>query len=375
MRVIKAQELERITKTSFRSDIPFSYEKGSIIVGIIVAGEKKYFIIDSGAGTLIDKKILSKFKYKNLGRTKYSDAYGKKKKLQNIQVSSLKIGEIEFCDIVATVSDFEGVSKVYPCFEREISGIIGYNIISKAVWDVNFLEKNIVLSHQVNTKNKKESLVLNFDETILTRPLLNMRINEIMIEKVTLDLGSNGAISLPYQFYDQLNTKNLKTKQTTRSSFFSGVSSVKLKFGNSRNIFLNEKDILNSSEISLDPNLANPLIGTKFLENYLVTVDGPNRLLMLSNYSHLSMDTKESFGVTFSVYNSALMISSIIEESIAFKSGLKINDKMLKINGIDLVQLTTEEYCEYLQNDVNEFNHLDIRLEREGEIIELVLKK
>jgi 6-pyruvoyl-tetrahydropterin synthase len=369
-----ARSMEYISQNYFETEIPFFYENGTIIIEVVIEGKKKKFIIDSGAGTVIKESILSQLDYKSLGKTSYKDTYSKKKKLKNIQLHRLDIGGIEFCNIVGTVSDFNILSKAYPC--TEIEGIIGYNVLNKAVWDFNFIEKKIIITDRFYSAQKKEALTFRFDNAITTRPLLNINIDGVIIGKAMLDLGSNGSISLPSTFFERVkNKQNIKTVFGNKSALHSKKKAVKIKLAEISKLKINTLSIPNLIKVSFEKDLMKPLIGTKFLENYRVILNRPERLLILKNYSLLNTDKNDSFGFTFFLYNSELKVSSVMQPSIAFDNKLRTNDKLLKINDTYLVDLSNEKYCDYLQNDINKQNHLNLRVERDGQQIDLILKK
>lgn len=378
MTKLNASKLEHITQESFNTKIPFYYNNGSIFIEVKIDGKRKYFILDSGSGTLIDQKLCNTLDYKLLGTTKYKDASGKKNKLKNIQIEELEIGGVKFNKVIASIANFEAISKKYPCFKYEISGIVGYNILSKAVWEFNFSQQDIILSDKRATKNKTNSFVFYFDDTNLSRPILDLKIGNISVGKTLLDFGSNASIAIPENYFSLINNLyNVKTLLGNKSAFNSESSIVKVKIADSENTSINGYEILNTTKLLFESELIKPLIGTRFLENYDVTLDGPNRLILLNELASNKLKKRHNnaYEITFFLYDDELRVSSVVEESLAFNKGIRCNDKVLSINNIDLFPLSNQKYCNFLKVDFNELDSLKIRLEKGKNIVDLRLPK
>lgn len=374
MKVTKALQLEYVTQSSFKREISFLYPNRSVVIAVTIANKTRYFLIDSGAGTIISKNLANEISYTSLGSTKYSDASGKKKKLKNIQVKEIEIEGITFNNVVASVADFNTLSKAYPCFELEISGIIGYNILNKAVWDFNFLKQKITLT-DVFVPTNKTNQYLPLDPTTRMRPVLDLSVAEKPMGRAMIDLGSNASLRVSDRFFDETTDKtDVKTVRGNRSTFNAKRSIVKVKQATSTNVKLAGQK-MEVAQLSFESNLSQSTIGTRFLENYRMVLDGPGHRLILSDYHSLTPVKKNTLGFTLSLYNTDLRVSSIIEESPAFKADLRVNDKILKINDTELSALTPEAYCAYLKQAIHTQDSLMIKVERAGGMLNKRLTK
>lgn len=375
MRKENARKDESILTSNFISKIPFIYEQGAIVISLKINGKKFNFILDSGAPTIIGEDVLTEVEYKNLGHTLYKDSQGTSKKLKNIQIKELSIEDINFSNVIAAVSDFSEISESYPCFDTQISGIIGYNIIKKAVWHFNFNENLIILSNENTKKSEKSDIVFNFDSYYPSRPIVNLNLGDSMIGKVLFDLGYNGSMILPYRFSEKIAKKYNSNILFGKSSSAFGRRIDTLLIAKCNVDKINSQKIENSFDILFTKKQSKPLIGTRFIENYYTILNGPNQTLTLSNYSLLRNNSNRIFGMTFFIYDSELRVSSIKKNSIGYKRGIRIDDKITEINGISFNEFANNKYCDLLLTKIYETNLLNISIEKNQGINNYIFTK
>lgn len=357
---------ESINQNKFYTKIPFKQVGGLIMIELEINQHKRNFIFDSGALTSISTKIAHELKYNIIGKQKHVDSNGENKYLKTIKIKEFSIDTIDFSAIVASLHDFDHLSKAL-CID--ISGIVGANIMNKAVWQIDYTQQTIILTDAKKNLNiPDDSSILNFNAYGKGTPIFNIELNNIDLGEILLDTGSNGNISLPYQ--EQEKRLNQSSSYIERSSKRISVfleQTTTTKTFNSLNITLDKHFVPQHPLVSFGTGLSRSLIGNKFLNNYLVTIDWPYQQLILSNYSQDSSHSHETFGISLT-YESGkgLLVGAVIKNASAYQQGIRINDKVVTINQTDFTNSTRDDYCNVLTHGISNENELNIILEREG---------
>ena len=86
-------------------------------------------------------------------------------------------------------------------------------------------------------------------------------------------------------------------------------------------------------------------IGNDFFKNFILTIDWPNKEVLLSPVLGIKKATFNSFGLSLGYDNGKVIVRRVIKHSPADKSGLKIGTQVLKLNEMDYQSISLEKYC------------------------------
>ena len=365
IKISKAITEGHIKQTSFNREIPFKQINGFIILTVSIEGQQYDFLVDTGAPTVIDSDLAKKLKIKKLGNQKVSDAYNKKKSLAYVKIKEISIAELRFFETVAIVSDFSLITKGL-CLK--VSGILGANLMSRAIWQIDFAQSKI------NVADNRESLFIpekswNVDFRLyggVGTPKFNLTVNNILHE-VILDTGSKWGITLLHTAKNQLlNPQEFVLGYGTVSGFLGNiVDTIRLakiplvKVGDS----LEVKDEI----VTFRDKIISDLVGNDFLKNYLVTIDWKNQSITFSLLNISSIKSFNSFGFKPTLSNNRLIIGFLYQESPAYKIGLRLNDTILKINEWDFREVDQSKYCDFIDSKLLEnAENLSVLVSSEG---------
>ena len=257
---------------------------------------------------------------------------------------------------------------------QKADGILGFKTFENRAHKIDYINKKIFF-----TKSHKNYEVLKM---ILKDDKLYIPINYIVEKKeyngnFILDLGSSVTI---------LNSAN-KSKIDYGSEFeaIGGVGGKtkgrtifidELKFGN-LSIYKYPVDISSDKNGALSKNNYDGILGNDILDDFDIIIDLNEKILYLKpnikNNKH-----KQYFYKSFSYVNRtnidrSWLVSYIFINTDAYKKGLRLNDKIISINGTSVEQINHLEFYKNLK--INQ--ELELTINRDGKTfnINFVLDK
>lgn len=106
---------------------------------------------------------------------------------------------------------------------------------------------------------------------------------------------------------------------------------------------------LDSTVITFTDNLSHGLMGIRFLNKYLVTIDWISQRLILDPVDAKKVNSHHTnYGLSIHLNNSKAYVSSIYEHSEAYLKGVRLNDQVLSINGTSMKDLQPETYKKFI---------------------------
>lgn len=363
---------EYINQNSFKTEIPFKIINGNIIVTVKIEEKEYGFLFDTGSPLVIDTEIAKKIKLEKIGKHKVYDAYGKKEKLVYAKIGKLSIETLDFFEMgsIITNLDFMVNESCTP-----ISGIFGANLMSKAIWQINYNERMLIATDKIESLAiPKESVSINFRASIGGTPKFNVNINNSTYEAI-IDTGFDGGIALPVRNSQELNNINefLVGYGFASSIFGSTLDTVRLT---KKSIAINENFKVTDEIITFKNGITSGIFGNDFLNNYILTIDWRNGNIIFSPLNHFAVNSFESFGFKVKFRDKKLIVSFLYEGSPAEKSGLEIGDSILRINEWDFSNINQNMYCNFMQSGLlNGTEQLSISLIKDGSEKILLLSK
>ena len=190
-----------ISPNIYTENIAYEFVWGIIIIKVQI-NEKTYrFLLDTGAPTTINSKVIGDFAF--VKEEKSTDASQNEASVNYVKIPKMKFGNIIYKDFVAMQYDLE-------VFEQlNIDGILGANLISKSTWEFD-IENNVITVSDKLVENK----VKDFSKTNLKiidtgTPVLKFTyFNKIKEKRVYFDTGFNGLFYLSTSMFNKLSKKN-----------------------------------------------------------------------------------------------------------------------------------------------------------------------
>jgi predicted aspartyl protease len=315
--------------------IRFTHDDGFIIINEVEINKTSIngnFLFDTGAQiTVIDSSLLEFISYKEIGKINSIDIYGNSRTENKINISSIKIGNKFFYNIDAYVTNLYN----YNC--ENFIGILGFNLIKKANWQINFENQTIKITNG-NPTIYDENLVSIPFKTKNNSAIIDLKIGKKIL-KTILDTGAKSEINLakrdlhilknPGQFADSLYTvelysQSLNEKDRSKKTVFLS----KLKNISIQNNFFEKKVTFYSTRV----------LGMDFFRNssFLVLNFKDGIVSFSDNKSKLDYQIITKHGIKFSkLDNGEIIVTYLRKNSVFDKLGIQIGDKVLSVNSID----------------------------------------
>jgi predicted aspartyl protease len=366
-------ELGKVENTTYYSEIPFRYIDGYIFIDIIQNGSKYNFLFDTGSeGTLVDKSIVNEFDYRPYSETKLSGPVVNDQEIKTIVLSKIQLSDIVFSDIGAIAIDLDFAKEK---FCDKLHGIIGSNLMKKSNWQIDYKNQLIKLSDNISEFH------LGDPEYVIETKLPSKGFGT-----ETIDITING-ITMPFDFDTGNGSSKIVANPKTYKKLIKKSNAVEYGFSKSDKDFylIPEKLLIGGVEfsnqlVSLENRVGNlRLLGNRFYENFLVTVDWENHQLYLDSYGEIDNDDLFEFPLKFTAnYNSnKVVVASGLSEFLKANK-LKEGSVVSKVNGVEISNLSDKEFCEFWNShwkDLMREEYIEITILKNGKQQEIVLKK
>jgi len=316
--------------------IPFDFIDGKIIVKVKIRDDQHNFIFDSGAFTIISSELTGKLNEKKSSTVfEGIDANNVRSKMDVFSTNNLQISDLNFENINFSFADIGWMSS-RAC--KKISGILGANMMRNRIWRIDFKSRTITMSDKAEEEYSAASVMIPFSEENFTGvPKINAKIRNQDIRFI-FDTGSGMGFTMNQKSYDAIKDKNFLAFEGLLSQSLNSISK------GERRVDIMEVEINNSNlgNQLVDSSSDSPdLIGTRFIENYLVDLDFINKRIVL-NRPNKSLEYL-SFGISFAPVNDNLIIVNKLQ--IPQLSGLNLTEKIIKINNMDTSKINNEIFC------------------------------
>ncbi|MBN8703190.1 MAG: aspartyl protease family protein [Bacteroidetes bacterium] len=360
IKTVKIIRRGEVDQKQFKTQIPFEFKDGLIIVKVGINGVEYNFIVDTGAPNVLSTELATELKLKNTSKQKVEDSHGASSALGFTTINKLTIGGIDFLNTGAAIADL----KQNPILEcHHIKGFIGANLMRKAIWEFDFKNKMISIANSIDSfRIPSNANLVPFYTDITGTPFIDMSYNGLIDKNVTVDFGYNGNIETSTVVFNKLKQSKLISDNTCRF----GCNSFGLSGrGNNDTIYDAVISKIKIGDITLtdyvvsfnqDKSKSNiKLIGTAFFKNYRIILNwNKNKLILIKNNDNTSTKAKGhaiSCGFAPIFEKGILFIGMIDKNSDSEKQGLKIGDEILEVNGTNYRNFTQEKYCEIVNNN------------------------
>ena len=338
--------LGSIKNKNFISTIPIEFRAGIPIVDVKINGTQYKFMFDTGAFTIIPKHLIKELNLKALNKKiDIVDAAGEKDILKLYTLPSLNMGGIEFNNFSVAAEDF---SDKFPTSCLGFDGIIGYSFLKDLVLKLDYEEEKIYLSDRPLPHSGYNATKIQFETRYAPMVAFNFGFGDVWIG---LDTGKNDGILIGNAKAAKIFSQNkYKARKTVGifSSTFTGVGENRLRETFVVKDFRVGKKIkVASFPIDTDDS-GQLLVGNDFMKHFSIIIDFKRKKAYFKALSKtlLSQEFPNDYGFSF-FYDEeeSLFISAIEENSPADRSGLKLGDKVLELDGIDTLNFRPNDFC------------------------------
>lgn len=359
--------------------LPFELTGNHIFVKAIVNKSfPAWLIFDTGAGTsLLDMNFAKKIGIESLGEAAIAGASGADKamllKINSIQLGDLLLQERNGVAInLATIEEYEG---------REINGILGYDVTSLFVVEIDYYNKNITFYDPKNFQysGKGEKFDLEISANI---PSIKARVDDEPEGSYVLDSGSRASLILYSPFVKEKKFLE-KYPKATESLAGHGVGgavqgfTARLKKIQLGSFVINEPVTFLSTakEGALAMYKYQGNIGGVVLKQFKVVLDYKNKKMILEkNPSFGQREENDKSGMMLILKDKKIKVSQILKNSAAEKAKIETGDELLSLNGKPSNTLTLEKIREMFQDKEGTVIKMEIKRGEETKKFELKLK-
>ena len=341
----------KISPKDYFFNIPYSDVNGKLIINAVINDKNFRFIFDTGAEiSLIRKSVAEELNLPVIGWNVAEDGTGKKDTVNTVSIPSLKIGDITFTTVAAPTLE-ENI--IMDCFE--VDGIIGFNLFVSSALRISSVDKTITITNNPEKLNHKEEnssqlFYCGGMPCILAR-FINQEKNIHSDNHITLDIGSNGFLSVPSSEYKE------RYKDTELFDFieeYEGVMDLGLygEFGEKNmryHVKIHELSVNQMTFSDIDIHTGDEQMysfGSELLDYGIIIIDNVNGKFNFEpvGESNISLKPKEkSIEVTINE-DKMIIISDVMDENL--KSKINTGDRVLRIDGVDYQSVST---CDILK--------------------------
>lgn len=362
----------KLESTGFFQEIDFQDKFGYFVIPVKIGTDTYEYIFDTGGYNTLTSEIMNKNELPNLMEVETGSSNQIKSKVTLTKVPYVTIGGIDFKEIGAFNFDFDESPQI-KCYTN--GGLIGKSIIKEAVWQINAQEKKIILTDELkNLKNLDNSIKMKVKFDKLFNPFIKVNVNG-KAKSFLLDLGYGGFVSLTEK--EGINLESKETIEITGEGSVSanGIINENTFIKNIGSLELGEFELTNQMAYYSKSNNYN-LIGTGLTEHFIVTLNFKEKELYLTPIRKTEkVNSKKSFGFDLNKKENGIYVSKIFKNLSADKTGLKLNDIVISINGKDLNE---KSYCDsynFTRKLLKGSETIVLQIKRENKIHEVEILK
>ena len=361
---------EPITKVVY----PFSLTRSHIIelpVKINDSDEELTFVFDTGGNTMIDMELAEK-----LGLE--IDSMITPMQVMYLTRTNIKSAGLDVKDFNMSVMDFK---KTFDLGNDELEGMIGPDYIRFFRTTIDYQDDQLIFENNETPLEAKtsEQHLLDMEIMMPYHPSIQMQIGDYFPIMGRIDTGLHYPIVLPIAFIEQLPEEE-QDKLISCKGYFA-----KWPFTETHENYLYKCDEITIGDITFKnvgiifaefPFNNSALLGKDFLEQFVTTLDFPNRKVLLTETEKSDKDILFSTGINVRKLDDGnFKIVGLWENSPADNAGIECDDIILEIDGKNASEIETGEL--YVMRFDTNIKEISLKIQKSGsdEVKEIVLEK
>ena len=368
-KINKTVEQSQVFPSNFKQEIRFDISQNNVILKVKIQGKDYNFMLNSYSNfCALDTELAATLQLKNQFKIPNND--DENEAYSFAELEKISIGNLNFSKVICAIDDLN-CNSCNNC--AHIDGIIGTNLMAKAIWQINYPNNKITItSHQDSLSLNKNKKTINFHTDygyLMGKPIVALSVNYNYICDAAV--GTSGCNKI--RLHSSLVKRISNSTQTYQGYYLKNAA-----LGNQRDTFKNY--LVPNLTIGDDLNLTNLIvwsykyerssIGYDFLKNYSVTLDWKKQQISLYKMKEESFDT---YGYYINYADNKVIVCTLFQNSPAEKAGLKLNDHIIKINDQDLSNPTQQDFCQLKDPYLND--KIQLTVKRGNEILEMTIPK
>ncbi|WP_321492734.1 retroviral-like aspartic protease family protein [uncultured Desulfobacter sp.] len=304
---------------------------------------KEYtFWLDTGALNMIRDEVAKELSFPKGIEVEARGSGGKSKTVELIKLDKVIVGNMEVRDSAAGVTDLTGL------VPKNIAGILGSNFLKHFVVTINFQNQEITFSQNtkpIALRDNEIRIPFKSDMQNGFAPIIECVVDGKIKAKGKIDTGAVGIASLPLAMMKKTNSFKEGAGITAYGSMTAGMfgsvdESLALRVNE---VQIGDMKLSNIPSVSNDAKTGEVLLGIKFLEKFLVTLNYPANEMILKPYGMPFETNIPSYGIALTKKGGKTLISGIWKNSAAANMGIQPGDEVVKINSTEVSTLSLME--------------------------------
>jgi predicted aspartyl protease len=328
----------------FNASVNFDYVQDELVIPVTINGKTYHFLFDTGAVTIVTPELIAELGLKSVTSNEIVDAAGVKTQQEIYMIDNLNLSNITFSKVSCASMNFDSFSTA---FCRKIDGLFGTNIMRLGNWKIDYINHSINFSSE-KMKPEFDYNTVEFEHNFSDSPIVSVVTGGIRF-KALIDSGNNTYIDLPDTVYKQSKLpKTALSRKSQGRAFFSlgGNNNQEEKAVLSDSLFFGNV-LLERQRLRVSPG-SQILIGNKFLKQFGEIIISWDKSKIYIPKQTLPLEKEYNYGFTPFIENGKMLVVEIWEGSEAQNKGMSINDIILKVNGLDVRNMSPELWCEFL---------------------------
>jgi len=367
----------RAPQHSFDRTLGFRLEQNAIVVPARLndAAQDDELIVDSGAPLTLSAALVRRLALPTAGHVSIAGPEGGLRSVAVTRVARLDVAGVAFEDVAGVVAWVEPPSPL-ACFSR--SGLLGASVLRTAIWQIDFAARELTVTNELGRLDHiAAGACIPFTRgDTAGSPRIAARINATPDVSLLIDLGFNGSLAIPADLYER--TGNATTTDMPRGSGAASATVLGQRATSSRIGYLREVQIgslfLEDFPVVTGDAVSDFHVGVDFLRHFIVTIDWQHDDLYLERRAPTAAlyPRFESYGFVPSMQGDELVVGFLWNDSSAARAGMRLGDRLVRIDGQDMTQSMFEDFCDLLAT-TGLFGHgtspIDIIGDRDGELL------
>lgn len=375
----KAAELvnsgKAVTNNDMESVVPFSMKEHPILIKArLNNSQKEYtFVFDTGALTMIRQEVAQELGLQKGIEVEASDTGGNSKTIDLVKLDRVVVGNMELRDCATGVTDFSDL------FSPDIAGILGSNFLRHFIVTIDYRRKDITISRKENHTNAEyKEMIIPFKTSMKNgfAPEIECVVDGGIKGTAIIDTGFSGTVALPLPMVKKTNAFEDGNVIVSKGSMLGGM------FGMAEDNYGLRMSELKSGDLKLNniPTVSyhskngHLLLGNRFMNKYIVTLNYPAKKMILIPYGEQFETNIPSYGVALTKHDGKTVVSGIWDNSLASKSGIEVGNEITKVNSIeadtlslmDLMQMFLDEKTDTIEIEfLNDKGRQEVSLHKE----------
>jgi len=347
--------------------IPFTLQRSHVIEVTATLKDMPYtMILDTGGMTMLEKSANDTLGFETMEIPEQNAALA--------IVDDLKLGEASVKGMKVALVGFNDT------FKFELPGMIGSDYLRFFKVEFDYEKQNITLrnSSKMTAENDAQHLI-DIEMVSPYFPTVELQINAGNTVPGMIDTGLHFAFVFPLGWLENLSESEKENLINVEGYF------ARWPWTESPQNYLYLMPQIKLGDIVLEnvpvifgeiPDfLANStaLIGKYFLENYLTTIDYPNRQIKFNDREKTSYSLRFGTGIHMAKKEGKLQITGILENSPAFEANIHPSDELIAINGKKYDEISDLEIADAIMDKTNTKFYITVL--RDGKEEEILLSK